>query len=277
MSNNVTVANVPEQLPRTFLYRTDIVNTVNFVHYHYQYYIMNSFGDQIKNTSTEFVLRLYEITKRSASMSILKLEESIGLAPTTHGQDLLGSLGTQGAGLAKLVPKGPTQTQTFEKSPSHTGSMADIKQEASKNTPQAQNAANKKKKQEKKTNTNHQNERTTESIQNERDRRRRIHLENLRRHSSAAANTINRTTAGCQAHGQWMHTPYSRSAAMMRSPWHHHHMRFHPNGQDNWQQHMNPSGEQQHMRFYPNGQDNGMFFYNGQGTQDLRGPRGRFC
>ena len=90
MSNNVTVANVPEQLPRTFLYRTDIVNTVNFVHYHYQYYTMSSFGDQIKNTSTEFVLRLYEITKRSANMSILKLEESIGLAPTTHGQDLLG-------------------------------------------------------------------------------------------------------------------------------------------------------------------------------------------
>ena len=230
---------------------------------------MSSFGDQIKNTSTEFVLRLYEITKRNANMSLLRLEESVGLAPTTHGQDLLGSLGTQGAGLAKLIPKGPTQTQT--------GSMADIKQEASKNTPQAQNAANKKKKQEKKTNTNHQNERTTESIQNERDRRRRIHLENLRRHSSAAANTINRTTAGCQAHGQWMHTPYSRSAAMMRSPWHHHHMRFHPNGQDNWQQHMNPSGEQQHMRFYPNGQDIRRLFYNRQGMQDLRGPRGMFC
>ena len=112
MSNNVTVANVPEQLPRTFLYRTDIVNTVNFVHYHYQYYTMSSFGDQIKNTSTEFVLRLYEITKRSVNMLILKLEEGIGLAPTTHGQDLLGSLGTQGAGLAKFAPKGPTQTQT---------------------------------------------------------------------------------------------------------------------------------------------------------------------
>ena len=112
MSNNVTVANVPEQLPRTFLYRTDIVNTVNFVHYHYQYYTMSSFGDQIKNTSTEFVLRLYKITERSTNMSILKLEESIGLAPTAHGQDLLGSLGTQSAGLAKLVPEGPTQTQT---------------------------------------------------------------------------------------------------------------------------------------------------------------------
>ena len=35
MSNNVTVANVPEQLPRTFLYRTDIVNIVSFVHYQY--------------------------------------------------------------------------------------------------------------------------------------------------------------------------------------------------------------------------------------------------
>ena len=74
---------------------------------------MSSFGDQIKNTSTEFVLRLYEITKRSANMSILKLEESILLASTTHGQDLLGLLGTQGAGLVKLVPKGPTQTQTL--------------------------------------------------------------------------------------------------------------------------------------------------------------------
>ena len=151
MSNNVTVANVPKQLPRTFLYRTDIVNTINLVHYHY---IMDSFGNQIKNTSTEFVLRLYEITKRSVNMSILKLEEGIGLAPTTHGQDLLGSLGTQGAGLAKLVPKGPTQTQTFEKSPSHTGSMADIKQEASKPPVQSfqqHKAANEKKKQEKKT------------------------------------------------------------------------------------------------------------------------------
>ena len=74
---------------------------------------MSSFGDQIKNTSTEFVLRLYEITKRSVNMSILKPEEGRGLAPTTHGQDLLGSLGTQGTGLAKLVPKGPTQTQTL--------------------------------------------------------------------------------------------------------------------------------------------------------------------
>jgi len=73
---------------------------------------MDSFGNQIKNTSTEFVLRLYEITKRSVNMSILKLEEGIGLAPTTHGQDLLGSLGTQGAVLAKFAPKGPTQTQT---------------------------------------------------------------------------------------------------------------------------------------------------------------------
>ena len=44
---------------------------------------------------------------------MLRLEESMGLAPTTHGQDLLGSLGTQSAGLAKLVPEGPTQTQTM--------------------------------------------------------------------------------------------------------------------------------------------------------------------
>ena len=166
----------------------------------------------------------------------------------------------------------PDQTQTFEKFPSHTGSMADIKQEASKPPVQSfqqHKAANEKKKQEKKTNTmkHHQNERTTESIQNERNRRRQIYLDNIRRHPSAAANMINRTTARCQAHGQCMHTPYSRGAEMMRSPWHHH-MRFHPNGQYN---------EHHHMRFYPNGQDNGMFFYNGQGMQDLRGSRGRFC
>ena len=127
MSNNVTVANVPEQLPRTFLYRTDIVNTVNFVHYHYQYYTMSSFGDQIKNTSTEFVLRLYEITKRNANMSLLRLEESVGLVPMAHRQDLLGSLDTQNTEPAKLAPEGSTQTQTFEKFPSYTGSIADIK------------------------------------------------------------------------------------------------------------------------------------------------------
>ena len=269
MSSSVIVVSEPEQLPETFLYRFDIVNTVNFVHYHYQYHTMSSFGDQIKNTSTGFVIRLYEITRRYSIMSLLQLEESVGLAPMAHGQDLLGSLDTQNTEPAKLAPEGSTQTQTFKKFPSHTGSIADIKQEASKNTSQAQNAANEKKKQEKKTNTmkHHQNERTTESIQNERNRRRQIHLDNIQRHPSAAANMINRTTARCQAHEQCMHTPYSRGAAMMRSPWHHH-MRFHPNGQDN---------EHHRMRFYPNGQDNGMFFYNGQGMQDLIGPRGRFC
>ena len=112
MSSSVIVVNEPEQLPETFLYRFDIVNTVNFVHYHYQYYTMSSFGDQIKSTSTEFVLRLYEITKRNANMSLLRLEESVGLVPMTHGQDLLGSLGTQNTEPAKLAPEGSTQTQT---------------------------------------------------------------------------------------------------------------------------------------------------------------------
>ena len=219
---------------------------------------MTSFGDQIKNTSTEYVQRLYEIAKRNLNMSILGLEESVGLVPMTHRQDLLGSLGTQHTVPAKLAPEGP-ETQTFEKLPSHAVSMADINQEASGSTPEAQNPAADKKKQKKKTNAmkHHQNKRTTESIQNEHNRRRQIYLDNIRRHPSAATNMINR----CQVHGQCMHTPYLRGAAMMRGP---------------WQQHMNPNGENQHMRPYPGGRDNGMFSYNGQVTRDLRGHQGRF-
>ena len=132
-------------------------------------------------------------------MSILGLEESVGLVPMTHRQDLLGSLGTQHTVPAKLAPEGP-ETQTFEKFPSHAVSMADINQEASGSTPQAQNPATDKKKQKKKTNAmkHHQNKRTTESIQSEHNRRRQIYLDNIRRHQSAATNMINR----CQVHGQ---------------------------------------------------------------------------
>ena len=90
MSSSVIVVSEPEQLPETFLYRFDIVNTVNFVHYHYQYHTMSSFSDQIKNTSTGFVIRLYEITRQYSIMSLLRIEESVGLAPMAHGQDLLG-------------------------------------------------------------------------------------------------------------------------------------------------------------------------------------------
>ena len=92
---------------------------------------MSSFGDQIKNTSTGFVIRLYEITRRYSIMSLLQLEERVGLAPMAHRQDLLGSLDTQNTEPAKLAPEGSTQTQTFKKFLSNTGSIADIKQEVS--------------------------------------------------------------------------------------------------------------------------------------------------
>ena len=82
MSSSVIVVSEPEQLPETFLYRFDIVNTVNFVHYHYQYHTMSSFGDQIKNTSTGFVTRLYEITRWYSIMSLLRLRER---GPRAHG------------------------------------------------------------------------------------------------------------------------------------------------------------------------------------------------
>ena len=94
-------------------------------------------------------------------------------------------------------------------------------------------------------------------------------------HPSTTANVINRTTTRCQAHGQCMHIPYSRGAAMTRNP---------------QQQHMNRNGEHwrggsnlpsqgyehRHMEFYPNGQDNEMFSFNGRVMQDLRGPREGF-
>ena len=88
---------------------------------------MNYFSDQIKNTSTGFAIRLYEITRQYSIMSLLWIEESVGLAPMAHGQDLLGSWDTQGTEPAKLAPDGTTKTQTFKKSTSYTGSIADIK------------------------------------------------------------------------------------------------------------------------------------------------------
>ena len=119
MSSSVIVVSEPEQLPETFLYRFDIVNTVNFVHYHYQYHTMSSFGDQIKNTSTGFVIRLYEITRRYSIMSLLRLEESVSLALMAHRQDLLGSLDTQNTEPAKLAPEGSTQNKTTPTPPTH--------------------------------------------------------------------------------------------------------------------------------------------------------------
>ena len=238
---------------------------------------MSSFSDQIKNTSTGCVIRLYEITRQYSIMSLLRIEESVGLAPMAHGQGLLGSRDTQSTEPAKLAPEGTTQTQTFKKFPSYTGSIADIKQGASGNISQVQDATDVKKKRKKKANTikHHQDERTTESIQNERDKKRQIHLNNIQRHPSTTANVINRTTTRCQAHGQCMHIPYSRGAAMTRNP---------------QQQHMNRNGEHwrggsnlpsqgyehRHMEFYPNGQDNEMFSFNGRVMQDLRGPREGF-
>ena len=107
MSNSGTVTYVPEQSPRIYLYRVNVVNTIYFVPYHYRHCIMTSFGDQVRNTSTEYVQRLYEIAKRNLNMSIIGLEESVGLVPMTHRQDLLGSLGTQHTVPAKLAPEGP--------------------------------------------------------------------------------------------------------------------------------------------------------------------------
>ena len=76
---------------------------------------------------------IVRIAKPNLNMSILGLEESVGLVPMTHRQDLLGSLGTQHTVPAKLAPEGP-ETHTFEKLPSHAVSMADINQEASGST-----------------------------------------------------------------------------------------------------------------------------------------------
>ena len=73
---------------------------------------MNYFSDQIKNASTGFAIRLYEITRQYSIMSLLRIEESVGLAPMAHGQDLLGSRDTQGTEPAKLAPEGTTETQT---------------------------------------------------------------------------------------------------------------------------------------------------------------------
>ena len=123
---------------------------------------MNYFSDQIKNASTRFVVRLYEIAKQYSIMSLLRIEESVGLAPMAHKQDLLGSRDSQGK---EPAPDEATKTQTFKKSTSHTRSVADMRQGASGNTSQAQNATNMKKNRRKKANTvKHQDERTTESI-----------------------------------------------------------------------------------------------------------------
>ena len=71
---------------------------------------MNYFSDQIKHASTRFVVRLYIITKQYYIMSLLRIEESVGLAPMAHEQDLLGSRDSQGK---EPAPDEATKTQTM--------------------------------------------------------------------------------------------------------------------------------------------------------------------
>ena len=203
-----------------------------------------------------------------------------------HEQDLPGSRDSQGK---EPAPDEATKTQTFENIPSHTRSVADMKQGASGNISQAQDATNVKKKRKKKANTvKHQDERTTESIQNERNRKRQKHLSNIQRHLSTTANVINRTTTRCQAHKRCTHIPYSNGAATTRDSQQQHMSR---NG-EHWREGWNlPSQEYEHrhMEFYPNGQDNEAFSFNRRVRQDegnrntygllpnLRGPLEGFC
>ena len=72
---------------------------------------MKYFSDQIKNASTRFVVRLYEIAKQYSIMSLLRIEESVGLAPMAHEQDLLGSRDSQGK---EPAPDEATETQTTQ-------------------------------------------------------------------------------------------------------------------------------------------------------------------
>ena len=71
---------------------------------------MNYFSDQIKNASTRFVVRLYKIAKQYSIMSLTQIEESVGLGPMAHEQDLLGSRDSQGK---EPAPDEATKTQTF--------------------------------------------------------------------------------------------------------------------------------------------------------------------
>ena len=73
------------------------------------FYIMAYFSDQIKNASTKFVVRLYEIAKQYSIMSLTRIEESVGLGPMAHEQDLLGSRDSQGK---EPAPDEATKTQT---------------------------------------------------------------------------------------------------------------------------------------------------------------------
>ena len=114
------------------------------------FYTMAYFSDQIKNASTSFVIKVYEIAKQYSIMSLTRIEESVGLSPMAHEQDLLGSRDSQGK---EPAPDEATKTQTFENIPSHTRSVADMKQEASGNISQSQNATNMKKNRGRKANT----------------------------------------------------------------------------------------------------------------------------
>ena len=179
---------------------------------------MTCFSDLIKNVPKSFISKLYEIAKQYSFMSLTRVEESIGLSPITYKLEL-GSRDSQRDFRREPTLDEATKTQTFENIPSHTRSVADMKQGASGNISQAQNATNVKKNQRKKANTvKNQDERTTESIQNERNRKRQKHLSNIQRHLSTTANVINRTTTRCQAHERCMYIPYSSGAAMPRDP-----------------------------------------------------------
>ena len=112
-------------------------------------------------------------------MSLTRVEESMGLSPITYKQDLLGSRDSQGK---EPAPDEATKTQTFENIPSHhLKVMADmkkhneaLKQEASGNIPQSQNATNMRKNRRRKANiVRHQNKRTIAGILSERNRERK--------------------------------------------------------------------------------------------------------
>ena len=100
-------------------------------------------------------------------MSLLRIEESVGLAPMAHQQDLLGSRDTHGK---EPAPDGTTETQTFGKSPSDTKSVADIKQGASGNISQVQDATDVKKKWKKKANETKEQRKASKMNVTKRDR-----------------------------------------------------------------------------------------------------------
>ena len=185
---------------------------------------MTYFSDQIKNVSKTFVIKLYEIAKQYSFMSLTRVEESIGLSPITYEQELLGSRDSQGDFRREPTLDEATKTQTFENIPSHTRSVADmkkhdeaLKQEASGNIPQSQNATNMRKNRRRKANiVRRQNKRTIAGILSERNRERQKHLSNFQRHMPTTTNVINRTATRNQAHRRGPYISRSNDAAVAR-------------------------------------------------------------